>query len=122
MRNTPLTAEEIMAFGPCDAWPEERVRGYVGVGIQPENFLDLRDLYDLEFLWLILRREVMTDEEIRNFTVRAALHPDVPDTPEDAAWFTYAALWQDTMAGAWEIVRKSGKPELLARVLRREDA
>lgn len=71
MRTTMITTDEIMSWGPCPAWPRERVAAYVGEGMRPAEFLTASGLTDEELDWVLNRREVLTDAEMRTVIASA---------------------------------------------------
>lgn len=66
MRTTPITAAEIMSWGTCPDWPEERVAAFVGEGMTPQQLLESEGLTDTEKAYLLDRPEVLSTTAMRS--------------------------------------------------------
>jgi hypothetical protein len=66
-----ITVELVMSWGPCDDYPESRVRDLFGDGLTPLQVCDL-DIPAKDRLWLLLREEVIEARELRLLACRWA--------------------------------------------------
>jgi hypothetical protein len=64
-RERTVTVDEVMAWGPCDGYPRERVEElWAGRNLTALEILDLK-VPGKDRLWAVLRNEFFTDAELR---------------------------------------------------------
>lgn len=76
MRTDSITVDEVLRWRPCEPYPPERVKHFIGEGKTP--YQCLTDCVEAGLpvrsaLWLVCRTQVMTEDEMRLMAVRIML-------------------------------------------------
>jgi len=69
-----ITVEQIMSWGPCDDYPEPRVRELFGdhKSVTPIEILDYPGIPVADRLWVLLREDIIPARELREFACDCA--------------------------------------------------
>jgi hypothetical protein len=86
-----VDAALIMSFGPCDDWPEERVREAVPKEIPVVDLLRAAHIPPQDRLWVALHKEFCSDSLIRLFACNCAERAltserDAGREPDERSW------------------------------------
>lgn len=65
-----IIVEDILKHNPCDDWPEERIRKYLGKGLSPMKALSLRGVSAEDKIWCATR--FLPDKLNREFVIWCA--------------------------------------------------